>query len=110
MKLTGALLALFALANAVLAEPPSGDELPPGALARLGSLRFRFAGGVRYAAFNKDGTAITTFAASGNDIAFRTMDATTGKVTKEWRPTGGYMTHFRFSPDGKQLANVDGSG
>jgi RNA polymerase sigma factor (sigma-70 family) len=77
-----------------------GDPLPEGAVARLGTRRFR-------TEFHQ--ASELTFAPDGKTIAVASMiglwlfDATTGKQTKFSRPP--YTNYWRvaFSPDGKQL-------
>src|SRR5262245_64229854 len=58
-----AALCAIILPLAVLAEPPTidqyGDALPPGAIARLGTARWRVGGGANVMRFRTDGTLLT---------------------------------------------------
>jgi WD40 repeat protein len=88
-----------------------GDPLPKGAVARLGTVRWRHAASTFSAAFTPDGATIVT---SGYD-GFRVWDVDTGKQRREFPPPAassvGYMS--TFSTDGKTslgfLTN-DGAG
>ena len=79
-----------------------GDPLPPGATARLGTIRLRHGGYVSHVAFSPDGKALVSV---GGDYTIRLWDPKTGK---EIRRLGGkdvfYTQSFAFSPDGKMLA------
>jgi WD40 repeat protein len=67
-----------------------GDPLPAGALARLGSLRWRHAEPILFVAFVQDGKAVLT---GGQDQVFRLWD----------RATGTEIRHFAMqaNPQGK---------
>src|SRR4051812_29735469 len=81
-----------------------GDPLPPGAVARLGTLRLRQGDGfaVQLVLFSPDGKAILTASVPWPQIHL--WDAATGK---ELRPLAGAGKHpvaaAAFSPDGTQL-------
>lgn len=77
-----------------------GDPLPEGALARLGTIRFR-QGFLNYqAAYSPDGKTIAC-AAVGRGLCL--WDATTGKELRSFGPSRVAYT-VAFSPDGKILA------
>jgi WD40 repeat protein len=80
-----------------------GDPLPPGARARLGTVRFRHGGNIRQYAFSLDGKVL---AAASNDSKNQVSlwDVATGRELRclERATTG--MEGLAFSPDGKILA------
>ncbi len=97
---------LFAL-NFASADPGSapevrrdlhGDPLPPGALARLGTVRFRFVGWIFRMAFSPDGTRLL---GAGTD-GIRLWDSSSGRPI---RLLGGSRTDFlAFLDRGKCIA------
>jgi WD40 repeat protein len=81
-----------------------GAPLPPGAVARLGSSRFRHAARVTAVAYAPDGKALATVAADGTACLW---DATSGQLLQRFRLDGQGLRHaVAFSPDGKRLAAV----
>jgi WD40 repeat protein len=110
-------LFLVSSAKAQLAIDPLGDPLPPGAVARLGSLRFKHPYGpnlsnanipipvtITALCFSPDGTRIASAAAIDGTV--RVWDTATGKaVPGAWDYTVVSCEHgLAFSPDGKVLA------
>ena len=76
-----------------------GDPLPPGALARLGTVRLRHSGTVNVVAFSPAGTTLI----SGDEIGeMRLWDAATGKLLRTFvDPLHHRVGALAFSPDGK---------
>jgi WD40 repeat protein len=74
-----------------------GDPLPPGALARIGTTRFRYGGVARAVAFSPDGK---TLAACGDD-GIRLWDSATGKEVRRTQGERLNVHAIAFRPDGK---------
>jgi RNA polymerase sigma factor (sigma-70 family) len=78
-----------------------GDPLPPGAIARLGSLRLRTTDGITAIAYSPDGRLLAT---ACRDRLIHIWDTATGKRvrTQEWRRRGP-VTSLLFEADGKTV-------
>jgi WD40 repeat protein len=78
----------------------NGDPLPPGALARLGSLRFRHSQAVNAVRFTADDRVV---ASAGKDGTLRLWEATTGKELQRF-DVSPQTASFGLSADGKTVA------
>jgi RNA polymerase sigma factor (sigma-70 family) len=79
-----------------------GDPLPKGAVARLGTVRFRHGYNINSVAFSPAGKAVAT---GSLDYALRLWETATGKELGSF-PSGEMAQIFcvAFSPDGKTVA------
>ncbi len=82
-----------------------GDPLPPGAVARLGSLQLRHSG-LSEVVFSADGKALIS---AGGDHVLRTWDVATGKLTRTVQFQGdlGSWTGWSLSADTRLFAAHD---
>ncbi len=89
-----------------------GDPLPPGALMRLGTDRFRQAGAIYSMAYSADGRLLVTGNAAGllGDASVVVWDAETGKRIRTWFGHAHVVRSVAFSPDKKLIAVVNGYG
>jgi RNA polymerase sigma factor (sigma-70 family) len=81
-----------------------GDPLPSGAVARMGTMRFRHVGDVISVAYSPDGQVIASGQRNQGPIVL--WDAATGKELRRIEEEAGVLGGFAFSPDGKRLALV----
>ncbi|HEY7156226.1 MAG TPA: WD40 repeat domain-containing protein, partial [Gemmataceae bacterium] len=84
-----------------------GDLLPPGAIARLGTLRLRHGSSILALAFSPDGKML---ASGGADNRVSIWDAATGKELHRLPNVESTVKTVVFSPDGKLLALVTKKG
>jgi RNA polymerase sigma factor (sigma-70 family) len=81
------------------------NDLPEGAVARLGTMKFRHAGADQFAV-RADGKTVVT---GGHADTFRTWDLATGKLLAEVkRPKASEREQHLLLPDGKTFARVEG--
>jgi WD40 repeat protein len=101
-------VALIAVAGAPGADPShsgkvdqAGDPLPAGAIARIGTTRYRLGGTFNQVFLTPDG-AIAIGNAAGQDVVF--WEAATGKRVDSFQDPDLYEWTADLSPDGKRLA------
>jgi WD40 repeat protein len=87
----------------------AGDPLPPGAIARLGTIRFRHGGAIEAIAFSADGKSV---ASAANDGSIVLHDTSTGRRLRSFKPettgTASGSGVVAFAPDGRTLAASGG--
>ncbi|MGH7171473.1 MAG: WD40 repeat domain-containing protein, partial [Gemmataceae bacterium] len=76
-----------------------GDPLPPGAVARLGNVRFRIAQGIGSLAFSPDGKILAS--ASGGQLIL--WDKARGKRIREYKVGYYRRSALGFTADGNVL-------
>jgi RNA polymerase sigma factor (sigma-70 family) len=97
-----ALSDLSAMLEGPIRADPDGDALPPGAIRRLGSARFRHGGFVHAMAYSPDGQTLTTTSGGG---VIRGWDAATGRPKPSIRNKSlASEEAFALSTDGTLLA------
>jgi RNA polymerase sigma factor (sigma-70 family) len=83
----------------------SGDSLPPGAIARLGTLRFRHGKGIESMVLSPDGKTIVS---AGSDGSIVLHDAMTGEKRRSFAGEARYC-RVALATDARSLATtVDG--
>src|SRR5713101_4565628 len=83
-----------------------GDRLPPGAVARFGTVRLRHGDRIECMAFSPDGKIL---ASAGQDNAVRLWDVESGKEKRRHTGHFFYFRNLAFSADGRYLAAACGS-
>jgi WD40 repeat protein len=85
-----------------------GDPLPDGALARLGTVRFRCDGSIEAVAFSPDGKSLVIGCRnSEKKVPLQLLEVSTGKELRRFRDSQDhYHSGTVFSPDGKLLASL----
>ena len=101
------ILFLCMAAGDLVAQPKSGEPpLPEGAIARLGTTRFRHGGIVHFLTVSPDGKLIGS---GSDDKAYRVWNARTGELVHQFPTTQAYPYAIAFSPDGQSVATVPDS-
>ncbi len=118
--LTFALLTVAADATVAQGQPPAkdphGDPLPAGAVARLGTIRFRHEGTILYAAFLKDGKRVFSVGSDGTACVWefpsgkRLHFFETHPAKERLAGTAVRLTSTSLSPDGKHLTAFSSDG
>src|SRR5260370_34826 len=84
-----------------------GDPLPPGAIARVGTMRFGQNDAVNALAFAPDSKVIAT---GGEDCSVRLWDSATGRQLRHFGEHPDKLTSVAFSSDGIMLASGSRDG
>jgi RNA polymerase sigma factor (sigma-70 family) len=84
-----------------------GDPLPSGALARLGTVRFRPGEPIATVAISPDGKLL---AAGDYRRTLALLDRATGKVVRRFQGERAFDCQLAFSPDGSLLASAGLTG
>jgi RNA polymerase sigma factor (sigma-70 family) len=79
-----------------------GDALPPGAIARLGTLRLRQGGNVHHLALSPDGK---TLVSGGQGGTIRFWELASGRELRHIQAHRAQVLAVAFSPDGKSLTS-----
>src|SRR6185437_13861747 len=91
----------------------ANDEIPAGAIARLGTTRFRLPGEIRQVQFSPDGSQIAAIAPGETkfNASIAIFDSATGRRLRSWvahTPGGGLTAsvyNICYSPAGDVLAS-----
>src|SRR5207244_6794696 len=82
-----------------------GDPLPEGALARIGTVRFRHGDQIRAVAFAADGRALVS---AGMDSRIVLWEVPTGKRLREFEGHERIVSSVALTPDGKHVLSLGG--
>jgi WD40 repeat protein len=102
-------LVALALAPAAAHAQPGGDPLPPGAVARLGSVRFHHPGTITAVAFSPDGKSLLVAGYEDGKHSVRYWDAVSGKELARFG-VERYVHGAAFLPDGKHVVLATDKG
>jgi WD40 repeat protein len=83
---------------------PQGDPLPPGVLARMGTIRFRHGAQVQLLQYSQDGKVLASL---GVDQIIRLWETSTGKELQSVHAAEAANAPFALSADGKLLATTN---
>lgn len=110
MRLFPATAALAFLTITLFANPcrAADEPLPAGAIARMGSSKFRLPQGAAALVFSPDSKWLLS---GDNQGTIQAWDVATGQVARQWRLSQANVMLMRYSPDGSRLAvsYADGS-
>jgi RNA polymerase sigma factor (sigma-70 family) len=81
-----------------------GDSLPPEAVARLGTIRFRPGGTVMSIAFTPDGKELFAY---GRWEGVTMWDPASGKELSRFVPEGNWLGDALLTPDGQSLITIE---
>jgi WD40 repeat protein len=78
-----------------------GDPLPPGAIARLGTLRWRQDAAISALAYSRDGKTLASGDMEGSIVLW---EARSGKRLRKFKKAGRVIKALQFTRDGRLLA------